>query len=95
MNFLAEEGEQRVHEAYPPATYARLAALKNRYDPTNFFHMNQNIKPTVYPKKARALVSHQHPFGVNAGRRSEKVTQDKASGTPRPTFKTQPLYFYP
>jgi len=28
---------------------------------------------------------------VNAGRRSEKVTQDKASGTPRPTFKTTPL----
>ena len=46
VNFLAEEGEQRVHEAYPPATYARLAALKNRFDPTNFFHMNQNIKPT-------------------------------------------------
>jgi FAD/FMN-containing dehydrogenase len=45
VNFLAEEGEQRIHEAYPPATYARLAALKNRYDPTNFFHMNQNIKP--------------------------------------------------
>jgi len=47
VNFLAEEGEQRVHEAYPPATYARLAALKNRYDPTNFFHMNQNIRPST------------------------------------------------
>ena len=47
VNFLAEEGEQRVHEAYTSATYARLAALKNRYDPTNFFHMNQNIKPTM------------------------------------------------
>ena len=45
VNFLAEEGEQRIHEAYPPATYARLAALKSRYDPTNFFHLNQNIKP--------------------------------------------------
>jgi FAD/FMN-containing dehydrogenase len=45
VNFLAEEGEQRIHEAYPPATYARLAALKNRYDPTNFFALNQNIKP--------------------------------------------------
>ncbi len=47
VNFLAEEGEQRVHEAYPPATYARLVALKNRYDPTNLFHLNQNIKPTL------------------------------------------------
>ncbi len=47
VNFLANEGEQRVHEAYPPATYARLVALKNRYDPTNLFHLNQNIKPTL------------------------------------------------
>jgi len=46
-NFLAEEGEQRVHDAYPEAFYARLAALKNRYDPTNFFHMNQNIRPST------------------------------------------------
>ena len=47
VNFLADEGEQRVHEAYPPTTYARLAALKNRYDPTNLFRLNQNIKPTI------------------------------------------------
>lgn len=47
VNFLSDEGEQGVHEAYPPATYARLAALKNRYDPTNLFHLNQNIKPTI------------------------------------------------
>ena len=45
VNFLMDEGEQRVHEAYPPATYARLAALKRRYDPTNLFHLNQNIMP--------------------------------------------------
>lgn len=45
VNFLSNEGEQRVHDAYPPATYARLAALKRRYDPTNLFHLNQNIVP--------------------------------------------------
>lgn len=47
VNFLADEGEQRIHEAYPPATYMRLVALKNRYDPTNLFHLNQNIKPSL------------------------------------------------
>ena len=44
-----------------------------------------------YPKEARALASYQRPFRVNVSRLSEKVTQDKASGTPRPTFKATPL----
>jgi FAD/FMN-containing dehydrogenase len=51
VNFLADEGEDRVKEAYTPATYERLVALKRRYDPTNLFHLNQNIKPT--PADAR------------------------------------------
>ncbi len=46
VNILGEEGEQRVREAYGP-NYERLVGLKNKYDPTNFFNMNQNIKPTV------------------------------------------------
>ena len=45
VNFLGDEGERRVHEAYPKAAYARLAALKERYDPTNLFRLNQNILP--------------------------------------------------
>ncbi len=48
VNFagLGEEGENLVKEAYG-ATYKRLVALKNKCDPTNLFHLNQNIKPTV------------------------------------------------
>ena len=44
VNFLsADEGEGRVRVAYG-ANYKRLVALKNSYDPTNLFHLNQNIK---------------------------------------------------
>ena len=45
VNFLEDEGADRVREAYPPATYARLAAIKRRYDPTNLFRFNQNVPP--------------------------------------------------
>jgi hypothetical protein len=45
VNFLSEEGEDRVREAYPGPTWDRLAAIKARYDPTNLFRLNQNIPP--------------------------------------------------
>jgi FAD/FMN-containing dehydrogenase len=45
VNFLGIEGEARIREAYPPAPYRRLAAVKQRYDPTDFFHLNQNVTP--------------------------------------------------
>lgn len=44
VNELGDEGEARVRDAYNPATFARLVELKHRYDPTNLFHLNQNIK---------------------------------------------------
>jgi hypothetical protein len=45
VNFLGEEGADRVRAAYPGATWDRLAAIKARYDPTNLFHVNHNIPP--------------------------------------------------
>jgi hypothetical protein len=45
VNFLGDEGEARVHDAYPGSTWDRLAAVKARYDPTNLFHLNQNVPP--------------------------------------------------
>ena len=45
VNFLGDEGEDRVREAYPGSTWDRLAAVKARYDPMNLFRLNQNITP--------------------------------------------------
>lgn len=45
VGFLGDEGEARVHAAYPGATWTRLQEIKRRYDPTNLFRLNQNISP--------------------------------------------------
>ena len=44
VNFMMEEGEDRVKATYG-SNYERLAAIKQKYDPTNLFRVNQNIKP--------------------------------------------------
>lgn len=44
VNFLMDEGTDRVRASYR-GNYERLARVKQRYDPTNFFHVNQNIPP--------------------------------------------------
>ena len=48
VNFagLGEEGSALVEAAYGD-NYNRLVKLKNRYDPTNLFRLNQNITPTI------------------------------------------------
>jgi hypothetical protein len=45
VNFLGEEGGDRVRQAYGERNYERLVELKRAYDPTNFFRLNQNIRP--------------------------------------------------
>src|SRR5919109_710397 len=45
VNFLGDEGAERVRQAYGDRQYERLVELKRAYDPTNFFRLNQNIEP--------------------------------------------------
>jgi FAD/FMN-containing dehydrogenase len=51
VGFLGDEGQARVHQAYPEATWQRLAAVKARYDPTNLFRGNHNIPPTTHAQQ--------------------------------------------
>jgi FAD/FMN-containing dehydrogenase len=46
LNFLDEEGDDTIRAAFGE-NYRRLVEVKNKYDPTNFFRLNQNIKPKV------------------------------------------------
>ena len=45
VNFLTDEGTDRIRSAYGASTYDRLDELKRKYDPGNLFHLNQNIPP--------------------------------------------------
>lgn len=47
LNFIGEEGEDRVRAAFGEEKYRRLAAIKGEWDPGNVFQGNQNIKPSV------------------------------------------------
>jgi FAD/FMN-containing dehydrogenase len=47
VNFLMDEGQERIRQAYGDAKYERLRRLKQRYDPDNLFRLNQNISPST------------------------------------------------
>jgi len=53
VNFLGDESEEQVRAAYPGSTWERLSEIKARYDPTNLFRINHNIRPKTTPKKAK------------------------------------------
>lgn len=60
VGFLGDEGEARVREAYPGSTWERLAAVKDRYDPSNLFRLNQNVPPSKIDRVATPLCAAAH-----------------------------------
>jgi hypothetical protein len=46
VNFMMEEGQERIRATYRD-NYQRLVQVKNKYDPENLFHINQNINPST------------------------------------------------
>jgi FAD/FMN-containing dehydrogenase len=58
LNFpgQGEEGETLLRASYGSDNYDRLVEMKNKYDPTNLFRMNQNIRPKTEPFATRRTV---------------------------------------
>lgn len=76
VNYLGVEGDDRVRDAYG-LNHPRLAALKERYDPANFFHLNQNIRGGR--SRVVSLWDANIPSRVNQG--THYVPSTDSSGT--------------
>jgi FAD/FMN-containing dehydrogenase len=61
VNWLMEEGEERVRQSYGAERFDRLRDLKRRYDPDNLFRLNQNIRPRRPPSRRLLLARRQRP----------------------------------
>ena len=57
VNFLMDEGEERIGQAYGSEKFEQLKELKRAYDPTNLFRLNQNIRPPSQSSSRGARVS--------------------------------------
>ena len=72
VNFIGDEGADRIRAAYPGPTLARLAAIKARYDPTNLLHLNpERGAGTGWPGRGlrrRLLTSGRRPISMSASR---------------------------
>jgi hypothetical protein len=81
VNFLTQDEADRVRAAYG-RNYDRLSNLKNKYDPSNLFRLNQNIRPLAYACGAAAGVVVDAPVrparepGASVGLRYPEATRD-------------------
>ena len=55
VGFLTDDGQARIHGAYPGATWDRLVQVKSTYDPTNLFRLNQNVPPNALLRRRPEL----------------------------------------